>query len=218
MSLPKDNMFYDIPLTDEQRIYANSIWDTPVTFVQARAGSGKTTTAVGTAKIMIGSCGDKFKALHYIFPTVKEKILGFTTGDAEEKESKYLIGLKDALIEIGDSPEKVIYSKKEFRPHAWVMAYSHNFLRGGNIKNSIVLIDEAQNLTIFELMTILTRVHDSCHVVIAGDWKQCDIGTRLSGFLPYLEHYRPTQFTNVVELTQNFRGVISAHAETILVS
>lgn len=212
MPLPKHCMFYDIPLTDEQRIYADSIMDNLVTFVQARAGSGKTTVGVGTAKIMLG---DHFKALHYIFPTVKEKALGHTTGDQEQKESKYLIPLRDALNEIGENPDKVMYSKVEFRPHAWVMAYSHNFIRGGNIKNSVVIIDEAQNLTKFELRTILTRIHDSCHVVIMGDFRQCDIGEKLSGFLPYLEHYRGTAFSKVVELSQNFRGVISSHAETL---
>jgi phosphate starvation-inducible PhoH-like protein len=209
MPLPRSaELFYNIPLTEEQRIYADSIFDNLVTFAQARAGSGKTTVAVGAAKI-IG------KPLHYIFPTVQEKALGYTTGDQQEKESKYLTPLLDALIAIGENPDKVLYSKKEFKPHAWVIAYSHNFLRGGNIKDSTVIIDEAQNLTWLELRTILTRIHDSCHVIICGDYRQTDINPKNSGFLPYLEHYRNEYYANVCELTKNFRGVISAHAETL---
>jgi predicted ribonuclease YlaK len=88
-------------------------------------------------------------------------------------------------------------------------------MRGGNIKNAIVVIDEAQNLTKDELRTILTRIHDSCHVVVMGDFKQCDIDQKKSGFLHYLEHYRTESYTLVCELTKNFRGLISAHAECI---
>lgn len=208
MPLPAHTMFYGMNLTDEQGNYGNSIVDNLVTFCQARAGSGKTTIAVGTAKIM-------GKPLHYIFPTVKEKALGFTTGDQQEKESKYLTPLYDALIAIREDPDKVIFNKREFRAHAWVHAYSHNFMRGGNLKDCVVIIDEAQNLTKGELRTILTRIHDSCHVVVCGDFQQCDIDPRQSAFIPYLEHYRTTDFTQVCELTKNFRGVISAHAETL---
>lgn len=209
MPLPKHSLFYGLDLTEEQIVYANSVIDNLVTFVQARAGSGKTTVGVGTAKIMQ-------KKLHYIFPTVEEKALGYTTGDAPQKESKYLTPLYDALLAINDDPLKSIFSDKEFRPHAWVYAYSHNYMRGGNIKDAVVIIDEAQNLTKRELRKILTRCHDSCHVIVVGDVDQCDIGEKNSGFLPYLMHYKSTPFTQICELTKNFRGLISAHAETIV--
>lgn len=212
MPLPAHTLFYGINLTDEQRIYGDSIVDNLFTGCQARAGSGKTTTAVGTAKLMIG---DQFKSLHYIFPTVKEKALGYTPGDQSEKESKYLVPLHDALTAIGDNPEKVIFSNKEFRPHAWVHAYSSNYMRGGNIMNAIVIIDEAQNFTKDELRTILTRVHDSCHVVLMGDFRQCDIDSKKSGFLPYITHYSTESYAQICELTRNFRGVISQHAELL---
>ena len=188
MPLPKHTLFYGLNLTEEQVTYGDSIVDNLVTFCQARAGSGNTTVATGTAKIMLGK---DFKSMHYIFPTVKEKALGHTKGDETEKESKYLTPLYDALIAINEDPEKAIFSKKEFRAHAWVHAYSHNYMRGGNIKNAVVVIDEAQNFTLSELRTVLTRIHDTCHVVIIGDFRQCDIKETLSGFLPYLEHYRP---------------------------
>jgi phosphate starvation-inducible protein PhoH len=208
MPLPKNTLFYGLNLTEEQEMYGDSIVDNLMTFVQARAGSGKTTIPVGTAKIM-------GKHLHYIFPTVEEGALGFTKGDETEKERKYLTALYDAIIAIGDNPEKVIFSKYEFRPHAYIHAYSHNYMRGGNIKNAIVFLDEAQNCTKREIKKVLTRLHDSSHGVVAGDINQCDIGEDKSGFLPYLMHYQKTSFTQVCELTKNFRGVISAHAETL---
>ena len=215
MPLPNNTMFYGMNLTDEQMTYGNSITDKLVTFVQARAGSGKTTVAVGTAKIMLGK---DFKDLHYIFPTVKEKALGFTTGDQKQKESKYLTPLHDALVSINENPSQAIIGEptKWGKPDSgWIHAYSHNYMRGGNIKNAVVIIDEAQNLTKSELRTILTRIHDSCHVVVMGDVNQCDIDPKQSGFYAYLMHYSTESYAQIVQLTKNFRGVISARAETL---
>lgn len=218
MPLPKHTLFYGLKLTDEQTGYSNSIIDKLVTFCQARAGSGKTTVAVGTAKIMLDMY-QHLKEVHYIFPTVEEKALGFSTGDVKAKEAKYLTPLLDALKEINEVPYKVLKNEwTEKQGTWWVDAYSHNYMRGGNIKNAVVIIDEAQNMTKKELRKILTRCHDSSYVVVMGDINQCDIDPKQSGFIPYLEHYRTVPFANVVELTKNFRGVISAHAETLSVS
>jgi phosphate starvation-inducible protein PhoH and related proteins len=212
MPLPQSaELFFGLRLTEEQLIYANSIHDNLFTGVQARAGSGKTTVAIGVGKLLN-------MPVHYIFPTVQEKALGYTTGDQKAKESKYLTPLIDALIAIGENPIQAIVSddpKQQKKSAGWVHAYSHNYMRGGNIKDSLVIIDEAQNLTKAELRTILTRIHDSCHVVVAGDWKQCDINPEKSGFIPYLDHYSTESYAQICELTKNFRGRISAHAETI---
>lgn len=212
MPLPKHaELFFGLKLTEEQKVYVDTIFDKKVTFVQARAGSGKTTIAVGAAKIL-------GKPLHYIFPTVEEKALGYTTGDVKQKESKYLTPLYDALIEIGEEPTKAIVNELNMKyGSAWVHAHSHNFMRGCNLKDVTVIVDEAQNFTIKELKRILTRVHDSCKVIVIGDVYQCDIKEETSGFIPYLNHYSGTDFTGVCELTKNFRGEISSHAETIAV-
>lgn len=211
MPLPKSaELFYGLTLTEEQKIYADSICDFLTTWVEARSGSGKTTVAVGTALA-------NQKKLHYIFPTVEEGALGFTTGDVKSKESKYLTPLYDALSAVGEFPDKAI--KTPFNEKLgtwWVEAYSHNYMRGGNIKDAYVIIDEAQNLTKKELRKILTRIHDSCHVIIIGDPNQCDLkNPKDSGFLLYLEHYKGKSFSNVCYLTKNFRGVISSHAELL---
>lgn len=211
MPLPKDNMFYGLRLTEEQRIYADSIYDNMITGCQARAGSGKTTVALGVAKIL-------GKPTHYIFPTVQEKALGFTTGDQAEKESKYLAPLYDALIKIGEQPAKAIYSELTAKlGTGWVHPHSVHFERGRNYEDCTVIIDEAQNLTVNDIKTILTRCHDNCHVVLMGDINQCDIDPKKSGFHPYLYHFSSESYFKMCHLTKNFRGVLSAHAETIAI-
>lgn len=237
MPLPQSaELFFGLRLTEEQKRYADSIYDNIFTGVKARAGSGKTTVAVGVGKLLN-------LPVHYIFPTVEEKALGFTSGDIKAKESKYLTALYDALIEIGeipmraivgmmpgkDEPEEEIIPKTKknknkkqnprFKPivegEPWVHAYSHNYMRGGNLKDCVVIIDEAQNLTKKELKKILTRCHDSCHIVLIGDPNQIDIDPKQSGLVPYLTHYETESYAVICELTKNFRGRVSAHAETL---
>lgn len=214
MPLPKDNMLFGFAdkLTDEQRNYVDSIFDNKVTIVNAKAGTGKTTLAVAVAKLL-------GKPLYYTFGTVEEDELGFTPGDVEEKESKYIVPLHDALREIREDPRLSI--KRESNPdfinaEAWVIAKSHTFMRGTNIKDATLIIDEAQNLTRGQLKKVLTRVHSDVSVIVIGHDGQNDLDDPTkSGFIPYLEHFRNEPYAQVCDLTINFRGIVSQHADKL---
>lgn len=214
MPLPKDNMLFGFAekLTDEQRIYVDSIFDNQLTIVNAKSGTGKTTLAVACAKL-IG------KPLVYTFSPVEEGALGFTPGSVEEKESKYFQPLLDALIEIREDPRFAIKSEKNpdlINEGAWITAKSHTFVRGTNIKDSTLIIDEAQNFTRGELKKLLTRVHSSTNVIIIGHDKQIDLkDPKKSGFVPYLEHFADEPYCKTVELTKNFRGELAQKADDL---
>lgn len=215
MPLPKDTMFFGFAdkLTDEQRIYVDSIFDNQLTIVNARSGTGKTTLAVAAAKL-IG------KPLVYIFSPVEEGKMGFRPGSQQEKEAEYLQPLKDALLEINENPSHAVYD--ESNPdamkagHVWVYPKSHIFARGTNIKESTVIIEETQNFTRGELKKVLTRVHDTCTVIMIGHDGQCDLpNASKSGFVPYLEHFRSEPYATVCELNKNFRGQLAQHADEL---
>lgn len=213
MPLPQSaELFYGLKLTDEQRQYVDSIFDNQITIVNARAGTGKTTLAVGAAKILE-------QPLYYIFSPVEEDTLGFTPGEVEDKEAKYIVPLLDALKEIKEDHRFALYRDKNpehVRGVAWVFAKSHVFVRGSNIKNATVIIDETQNFTRGELKKVLTRIHDSCKVIVIGHDGQCDLDNpEKSGFVPYLEHFRDEPYCQVVELTTNFRGRLARHADAL---
>lgn len=215
MPLPKGSLLFGFKekLTDEQRVYVNSIFDNSITFVNAPSGSGKTTLAVACARLLE-------KPLIYIFAPVEEKKMGFRPGTQETKEIEYLIPLKDALIEIGEIPERVIHSEENIdnikNGTTWVHPKSHIFARGTNIKDSTVIIAESQNFSKGELKKILTRIHDSCTVIVEGHTGQCDLpDPSKSGFAPYIEHFRNEDYVAVCELTVNFRGKISRHADEL---
>lgn len=201
-------LFFGLPLSEEQKAYADSIFDYPLTITDSISGSGKTTIAVGCAKIMK-------KPLYYVFFPVQEDVHGYLPGDLEDKTEHYLVPLRDALTEIGENPDKVIFSKKEFRPHAWVYAVPHTFLRGSNIKNATVIIDESQNGTKPQLKKILTRCHATNKIVMVGHRGQIDIQPEKSGFIEYQDHAKGYHFVNQVNLTKDFRGELARWADSI---
>src|SRR5690625_1059613 len=205
-------LFFNLDLTEEQREYVDSIFDNQLTIVNAKAGTGKTTLAVGASKIL-------GKPLIYTFSPVEEGSLGYTPGTVEEKERKYITPLLDALSEIGEDARFAIKSENNpdiINDKAWIEAKSHTFLRGSNIKDSVLIIDEAQNMTRGELKKVLTRAHDSTKVIIIGHDAQIDLkNPAKSGFVPYLEHFRDEPYAKVVELTKNFRGQLATKADEL---
>lgn len=216
MPLPKDNMLfgYADKLTSEQKKYVDSMFDNQLTIVNSKSGTGKTTLAVGVAKVLQMD-------LLYVFSPVEENSLGFSPGSVEQKEEKYFQPLKDALIEINEQPDKVIALESNIENikngNTWVEAKSHVFARGTNIKDKFVIIDEAQNFTKPELRKLLTRIHDSCRVVIIGHTGQIDLDRpQDSGFAPYIEHFKDEDYCNVCELSVNFRGVLASKADELI--
>jgi phosphate starvation-inducible protein PhoH len=211
MPLPKaGELFFGIKLTSEQREYADSIFDNILTICNAKAGTGKSTVAVGCAKLLN-------QPLYYIMSPTQEKVLGFLPGGLEDKQAPYATPLLDALTEIGEIPEKVIFSEKEFRPHAWVHIKTHTFLRGSNLKNCTVILDEFQNYTIPEARKTLTRIHDNCTVIMIGHDGQIDLpNPKKSGFLPYIKLFENKDYAKIVHLTRNFRGILANDSDRIM--
>ena len=212
--------FFGLELTDEQRLMYDSIMNHPknlITIVPSRSGGGKTTVALGCAKLLVATKG--FDCLRYIFATPFENKLGYMPGTTTEKESRYIKPLFGALETIGERPECAIeqmanvdYLKGGL---PWIKAYSLNFIRGETYKNCVVWIDEFQNSCPMELKLLLTRIDDSCVTIVTGDPNQCDIGANRSGFQKCIDVYRDKDFATICNLTKNFRGLVSSTAEEI---
>lgn len=203
-------------MTDEQEAMVESILNNAITFVNASAGSGKTTIAVAMAKYLWESEGQK---MTYVFSPVQERSMGFRPGTQEEKELEYLQPLFDALIEVNEQDPKSLLEREENADSmkegkTWIDAKSHIFARGTNLKDRTIIIDEVQNFTRGDLKKLLTRIHDSCTVIAIGHTGQSDLpASSVSGFAPYIEHFKDEDYVGVVELTKNFRGLISTKAD-----
>lgn len=219
---PKDlskHIFYGLTLDEEQEKFRDAIWnpDINVIFCNSRAGTGKTTIAVATANLMVRQYG-LYDGITYVISPCMEGEIGFLPGTTEEKTKPYATALEQALIECNEQPEKVIIRNGDasVKDGAYVNFIPDTFLRGSNLRNKVVIIDEAQNYNFHALKKVLTRVADDCKLIVIGHDGQRDAHQEGdSAFTLYLEHFATDERTAVCTLTKNYRGWIANHADNL---
>lgn len=106
--------------------------------------------------------------------------MGFLPGSQEEKVAAYLesyISSFDKILGEGGFKSLLAQKKIEFDPV--------NFVRGNTIEQSFVILDEAQNMTLHEIISYATRLSSTSQMIITGDLLQSDI--KKSGFKTFQE-------------------------------
>lgn len=205
-------------LDSYQRVYASAMDKYEVVFTDAVAGTGKTTIAVLKALDYLRR--GKVKRIAYVrFPDSRSLRMGFLTGDKEEKESGYMVPFYDAMIECGVQPSAVdLLRTKEV-----IELTTDIHMRGRNLKDTFLIIDEAQNSQgIEDLQLVLTRIHDDGgRAVVIGHSKQVDgkiqrYGKqKLNAFQVYQYHFTKKSWAAKCELPNNYRGKISQWADKV---
>lgn len=208
--------------SDEQLAFAEDFFDDDILVLtnSSRSGSAKTYTSIVCA---YADYLNKGKEIMFIMSPAEENSVGHRPGDLNTKAMDYFSPLHDALIELNLNPMQVIKTLLELDPNidkekieqAFVTQTLHTFLRGSNIQEKTVIISESQNFTRGELKKTLTRMHDSCTVIIEGQPEQSDIKRNKSGFEPYIELFKKQDFAKHHEFTINFRGKISRVADEL---
>ena len=154
--------------------------DTKVVFLNGPAGTAKTIVAVYAALCALGR--GSAEQVVYIRTVIESasRSLGFLPGLAEDKFLPFLMPLLDKCEELLN-PE----STKSLTAAQKLIGMPVNFLRGASWRNTIAIFDEAENGTIKELTTVMTRIGKGSKLFIIGDTRQADIGGR-SGFVDFL--------------------------------
>ena len=211
--------FYGLRLDEEQQKFANAIWspDIDIVFCNARAGTGKTTIATGVANLLIQY--GMFSNLVYIMSPYGERKQGWLPGTITEKSSVYFEAFYQALITCGINPITAINDESMVNQKngtGFITCITDTFLRGTNLDNTVVIIDEAQNYTVAQLKKTLTRIGTKVKVIVIGHELQCDLEhPRESGFMKYIKHFEPQERAALCNLTINHRGWISLGADDI---
>jgi phosphate starvation-inducible protein PhoH len=200
-----------------QRAYVEAIRKHIVTFVDAAAGTGKTTVAVMEGLNMLRS-GQVDQITYMRFPDPRSGNLGYLPGFVEDKVRPMMAPFYEALAECGLQPEVVA----ELCAKGTLEMVTDTYMRGRN-KRTYLIIDEAQNArSAVDLQLILTRLHDDrSRGIVIGHSEQVDgkverYGTeRLIAFQVYQQHMRKKSFTATVDLPNNYRGKVSQWADKI---
>lgn len=215
-----DNHFYDLVLDEEQAAFRDAILDLrkTIVFCDAPAGTGKSTIAMGAANILVHDKRNALDGIVYIVSPYGEGKQGYLPGSITEKSEVYYEPAYQAMIEVGMNPYSDVdgktISEKKKAGDGYVKLLTHTYLRGTNLKNKVVIMDESQNYTVAELKKVLTRCHDSCKVIVIGHTGQVDISGR-SGFAQYIGHFRGEERCAVCKLTTNHRGWLSTFADKL---
>lgn len=211
-----DDIFYGLMLNEYQQTFKDTIMgeEHNVVIADATAGSGKTLIAVACANILCKT--GKYDSAVYIFPTVEESSLGYRPGNTAEKEADYLGPLHDALIKIRELPQQAISSDiSEKNGTAWISARSATFMRGINLENKVVIIDECQNLSIPIIKRIISRCYDNCKVIVLGCQAQTDVPINKSGFRQLIDHMDGFDTAVKCELPISYRGKLAMHIDKL---
>lgn len=211
-----DDIFYGFVLNEGQEKFKEAVMneENNVVIVDATAGSGKTLISVACANILCKS--GKYDSAVYVFPTVEEASLGYRPGNTSEKEADYLGPLYDALIKIRELPTQAISSDiSEKNGTAWITARSATFMRGINLENKVVIIDECQNMSVPIIKRIISRCYDNCKVVILGCRSQTDVPLDKSGFKQLMDHMQNFDGCIKCELPISYRGRLAMHIDKL---
>jgi len=156
---------------------------TKMVFADGFAGTAKTYLSVyGALTLLEAKKVDQIIYLRSVVESATQKI-GHLPGELDQKFQPYSLPLIDKLDELVSKTTSDKLMKQEY-----IKCLPVNFTRGLTFHNSVVIIDEAQNLTRQELVTLLTRFGEDSKYVIIGDTNQSDINGK-SGFKPILQAF-----------------------------
>jgi phosphate starvation-inducible PhoH-like protein len=152
--------------------------ETRVVFISGPAGTAKTFLSVYTALWKHNK--DNLLKILYLRSLAEsaDKGMGFLKGSMDDKFNPYIGPLEDKLDELLNAHEK-----HQIEQRGALDAAPINFLRGATWKNKIVIVDEAQNMSVKELTTVITRISTNSTLFICGDTMQSDINS--TGFAKF---------------------------------
>ena len=187
-----------LKLKEIQKPISKMLVNSDIGIVLGDAGTGKDFICMYTALTMLLEKKNGYSNLILTKPiTETGRSMGFLPGELEDKIKPYRASFDSIINELlpKDNNKAIDSFKKRisFEPV--------NFVRGNTFKDAIVILTEAQNLTLHELITFVTRLDKSSKMFINGDYKQSDIGKN-TGLNNFIQIVTPVHGVNVVELDE----------------
>ena len=199
---PKIPIKFKIQLNEEQKEAKSKILNNTITLLAGSAGSGKTLLAcqIALEKLFTREC-DKIIITR---PTVSKEEIGFLPGDLREKMDPWVQPIYQNMYTLYDKTkiEKLISD-------GVIEIVPVSFMRGRTFLDSIVIVDEAQNVTHEQMQMIVTRIGLRSKMIICGDDHQVDLKQKKdSGFRFLYSAARKVKNMCAISLKTNHRDPI----------
>ena len=144
------------------------------------------------------------------------KDIGFLPGTMEEKMTPWLAPIQDNLQFLMGNDKLTLETYME---KGKIEIEALTYIRGRSISNAFMIIDEAQNLTVHELKTIITRVGENSKIILTGDIEQIDnmhIDETTNGLAYAVEKFKSHSIAGHITLRKGERSKVATLAAKIL--
>lgn len=230
------------PRNKEQEFATDLLFDPDIKLItlSGKAGTGKTLTSInaGLEQILNQKRYNSLVICRPVMPVGKD--VGFLPGTLDEKLEPWLAPIKDNLrflLGSNKPPTAAIGGRKgkmeekggknkfdeqilqSYFEEGIIEVQALTFIRGRSIANAFIIIDEAQNTSLHEIKTILTRVGENTKIVLCGDVEQIDntyIDSVSNGLSIVIERFKNEKIAAHVTFTKGERSLLATLASEIL--
>lgn len=156
---------------ENQKKLTNLITENKITIAAGPAGTGKTYLACAHALRMLKT-DQRFKKIILVksVTVLEGEEVGFLKGDLKEKMFPFTISFLDNFHKlVGEEITQLMINL------GYIEVLPLAYIRGRSIDNSIIIVDEAQNITQKNMRSTMTRIGYDTKMIITGDTKQIDM-------------------------------------------
>ena len=224
------------PRNKEQHFSLDLLMDENVKLLSmiGKAGCGKTLLAIAAGLEQLNTIGAQSKYQKLIVSRPVQPVgkdIGYLPGTLEEKMEPWIAPVKDNLdFLLGINGKKPGRKSKDnlmssdpylelMQQRGLIEIEAISFIRGRSIPNAYIIIDEAQNLSMHELKTIVTRVGEGTKIVLTGDIEQIDnvdVDAYTNGLTYAIEKFKEFSIAAHVTLLKGERSPLATLASKIL--
>lgn len=229
-TLYANRAIWDISPKNREQCWALEMLNNPairLVNLMGPAGTGKTLLALasGLEQTLHMESYTRVLCARPIVPLGKD--IGYLPGEKEDKVRPYMQPIYDNLElllrpkrERDKNSDSIVDStidllKKRRQLDIEVLTY----IRGRSIPNQYMIIDEAQNLTVHEIKTIITRAGDGTKIVLCGDPDQIDhpyLDKQSNGLAHLSSRLSGKPFYGQVRLLKGERSELATEAAKLL--
>ena len=165
------------PLTENQKQLFDSYDQGKHIVAYGCAGTGKTFITLYNALQDVLDEQSPYERIYLVRSLVATREIGFLPGTHDDKADIYQIPYKNMVKYMFQMPSdadfEMLYGN--LKSQETIKFWSTSFLRGTTLDNSIIIVDEFQNLNFHELDSIITRVGENTKICFCGDASQSDL-------------------------------------------
>ena len=175
--ISSSNLIKIKPITEGQKSVFETWKQGKNQFLFGCAGTGKTFISLYLAMQDVLNLKTKYDKVILVRSLIPTREIGFLPGDEEDKAALYQVPYQNMVRFMFEMPNEQSFNSlyDKLKAQGSLFFLSTSFLRGLTFDNSIIIVDECQNMNFHELDTIITRVGQDSKIVFCGDFDQSDL-------------------------------------------